>query len=336
MSSFLRIPYQEMLQRFENILIRHGFPEKSARQCALIFTNSSLDGIYTHGVNRFAKFIEDLLKGVIKVKAKPKKIASTAGIEQWNGNLGPGPLNAVFATNRVIQVAKKFSIACLALANTNHWMRGGTYGWQAAKEGYVFIGWTNTLANMSAWGARDNRLGNNPLVLAVPYGNEAIVLDMAMSQFSYGKMHSSKIKGEKLPLAGGYDTLGNLTDDPGEILKSERALPMGYWKGAGLSLLLDILATVLSGGLSVKEISALNTEHALSQVFIAIDISRLKNYPAIQDTIQAIIRDYLQSVPQNDLSEIIYPGQHSLKARTENMEKGIPVNKEIWNKIMKL
>jgi 3-dehydro-L-gulonate 2-dehydrogenase len=81
------------------------------------------------------------------------------GLEQWNGILGPGPLNAVYATERAMHLASAHGIGCVALGYTNHWMRGGYYGWQAAKKGFVFIGWSNTIANMPAWNAVDTRLG---------------------------------------------------------------------------------------------------------------------------------------------------------------------------------
>ena len=151
-----------------------------------IFTEISIDGIYTHGVNRFPRFIKYIKEGYVKPDATPSLENKFGGIEQWNGNLGPGILNALQVTGTVIYLADQYGIGCVALRNTNHWMRGGTYGWQAAKAGYVFIGWTNTIANMPAWGAKDAKLGNNPLVMALPYKNEAIVLDMAMSQYSYG------------------------------------------------------------------------------------------------------------------------------------------------------
>ena len=96
-------------------------------------------------------------------------------------------------------------------------MRGGSYGWQAAKKGYVFIGWTNTIGNMPAWGATDNRLGNNPLVIAIPFRDEAIVLDMAMSQYSFGAMELAEMKKEDFPYYGGYDVNGELTKDPSAI-----------------------------------------------------------------------------------------------------------------------
>ena len=129
---------------------------------------------------------------------------------------------------------------------------------------------------MPAWGAKDAKLGNNPLVMALPYKDEAIVLDMAMSQYSYGSLELSAMKGETLSVYGGFDTEGNLTKDPSAILASNAPIPVGYWKGAGLSLLLDLLATILSGGLSTHELSKKEVEYSLSQVFIAIDISKLE------------------------------------------------------------
>ncbi|MEJ7676228.1 MAG: Ldh family oxidoreductase [Chitinophagaceae bacterium] len=62
---------------------------------------------------------------------------------------------------------------------------------------------------MPSWGAKDSRLGNNPLIIAIPYKDEAIVLDMAMSQFSFGKMELKKIQGEELPVPGGFDENGD-------------------------------------------------------------------------------------------------------------------------------
>jgi 3-dehydro-L-gulonate 2-dehydrogenase len=215
-------------------------------------------------------------------------------------------------------------------------MRGGTYGWKAAGQGFVFIGWTNTCPNMPAWGAKDPRLGNNPFVIAVPYRNEAIVLDFAMSQFSYGKMDSYCNEGKKLPFPGGFNKLGELTTDPGEILESWRALPLGYWKGAGLSLLLDILATILSGGLSTHQISNCTSEYNVSQVFIAINIRNLHNYPSIGNSINQIIEDLRNSIPENETARIRYPGESVVKIREANLKNGIPVSTSIWEKILTL
>ncbi|MDB5222988.1 MAG: Malate/L-lactate dehydrogenase [Chitinophagaceae bacterium] len=325
-----------MFTEFHRILLSRGFTEENALRCAQIFTNNSIDGIYSHGVNRFATFIKMVDDGYVKPNNTPSLKSKHAGIEQWDGNLGAGPLNAMFATDIAITLSQQYGIGCVALSNTNHWMRGGAYGWHAAKKGFVFIGWTNTIANMPAWGAVDNRLGNNPLVLAVPFNNEAIVLDMAMSQYSFGSMELAKMKDEKLLVNGGYDTSGQLTNNPSEIIASKRALPIGYWKGAGLSLLLDILATILSGGSSTQEISKNKIEAGLSQVFIAIDISRLGNNSSISNLIDNIITDYHQSVTGDEKNKILFPGERVLQTRKNNLANGIPVIKNIWEEILQL
>jgi 3-dehydro-L-gulonate 2-dehydrogenase len=256
-------------------------------------------------------------------------------VEQWNGQLGPGPLNALVCTDRAIELANEQGMGCVAIANTNHWMRGGTYGWRAAKQGCAFIGWTNTIKNMPAWGGIDAKLGNNPLVIAVPYQQEAIVLDMAMSQFSYGALDLHVLRNQQLPVPGGYDKNGVLSTDPAAIRDSERTLPVGYWKGSGLSLLLDILAALLSGGFPVVDISKQNVENNLSQVFIAINLAKLKNFNSIPTLLQHIIDDYHQSIPDKN-SKVLYPGERVLSVREEHLMNGIPVIQKVWDDVMAL
>jgi 3-dehydro-L-gulonate 2-dehydrogenase len=332
----IRISKEKMKSEFSRILLKRGFTEENAEKCAEIFTLNSLEGVYSHGVNRFSRFVSYIGEGLIIPDAVPTLTHRAGSIEQWNGNLGPGPLNATFSTDRATRLARENGIGLVALANTNHWMRGGTYGWQAARKGYVFIGWTNTCPNMPAWGARDSRLGNNPFVIAVPYRDEAIVLDFAMSQFSYGKMETFKSEGKTLPYPGGFNRQDELTDRPDEILESWRALPMGYWKGAGLSLLLDILATILSAGRSTSQIGTCNTESGISQVFIAIELENLQNFPSIERSIDQIINDILNSEPAGETSRIRYPGENVITVRKENLREGIPVNREIWENIVAL
>ena len=335
-SKSLFISAEEMEKTFKRVLLKHDFPKKRAEECATIFTQNSIDGIYTHGINRFPRFVQYIQKGYVIPTAKPTIQHRFGGIEQWHGNLGPGPSNAVFATERAIKLAKKNGIGCVALSYTNHWMRGGAYGWQAAKAGFTFIGWTNTTANMPAWGATNAKLGNNPLVFAAPHGNEAIVLDMAMSQYSFGAMELAVMKNEKLSVVGGYDKDSNLTNEPSLILESWRSLPVGFWKGAGLSFLLDVLAAVLSSGLATHEISQKPAEMACSQVFIAIDMSKLANSSSISTTIDNIIADYKTSIPMQEQDKISYPSERVLATRHKNSAVGIPVLESVWKEVMGL
>lgn len=332
MHETVRITAEKMKDVFLSVLLKHQFEKERADVCAEIFTANSIDGVYSHGVNRFFSFVKLVEKGFVHPNSDPVKLHAANALEQWDGALAPGVLNAVKATDAAMQLAKNNGIGCVAVANTNHWMRGGYYGWRAAKNNFVFIGWTNTIANMPAWGATDAKLGNNPLVMAVPFKGEAIVMDAAMSQFSYGALELAKMKNETLPVDGGFNKNGEITKDPAEILETKRVMPVGYWKGAGLSLLLDILSAILSGGLSTREITQRKIEHAISQVFIAIDLQQLKNYPGINNCINTIISDYKQSIPNGD-EEILYPGERVLKNRKANLKNGIPVMKTVWDEI---
>lgn len=326
------VPAQQMQHTFNTILLKHGYTAGKAAKIAEVFTQNTIDGIYTHGVYRFPRFIQYSKQQLIDIHAAPTLKNKFNGMEQWDGNLGPGPLNAFHATEQAMRLSSEYGIGCVALANTNHWMRGGSYGWHAAKAGFVFIGWTNTTAIMPAWGAIDSKLGNNPLVLALPYKEEAIVLDMAMSQYSYGAMELAQLKGEQLSVIGGYNAEGQMTNDPTAILASRRPLPIGFWKGAGLSLLLDILAAILSGGKSVHEIAQREGECSLSQVYIAIDSSKMASAPVINKALDSIINDYHQSAAE-EKKRITYPGERVMQTRKSNLTNGITVLQKVWDEI---
>lgn len=103
-----------------------------------------------------------------------------------------------------------------------------------------------------------------------------------------------------------------------------------------MSLLLDVLATILSAGLSTHEISKLPVEYSMSQVFIAIDLSKLSNASLIHQSIGQIIDDYHQSVPASEKDSIRYPGERISSTVADNLEKGIPVAKNVWEEIKTL
>lgn len=332
----IRVSLADMKQEFQRVLLKVGFAPEQAALCARIFAETSLDGVASHGVNRFATFIEQIRKGYIKIEAEPERLAALGAWEQWDGHLGPGPLNAFTCTERALTLAREYGLGCVALRNTNHWMRGGTYGWHAAKAGFVFLAWTNTLPNMPPWGARETRIGNNPLVLAVPRSVGPVVLDMAMSQFSYGRLETARRRQEQLPLAGGFDLHGNLTRDPEAIITSQRPLPIGYWKGSGLSLLLDLIAALLSGGQTTYQIGQQVAEFNISQMFLAFDLSQTASATLADQVVNEVLADLHRAAPATSDDEILYPGERVLKTRRENKVKGIPVDPAIWQQILEL
>jgi 3-dehydro-L-gulonate 2-dehydrogenase len=325
----------QVVETLSNILVRLGFTHDRARLAAGLFADASRDGVYSHGINRFPRFVRALHNGIVNPKAVPELVSRFGALERWDGQLGPGMLNAYQCMQRAIELSHEHGIGCVALANTNHWMRGGNYGWQAAEAGAIGICWTNTMPNLPVWGATDPKLGNNPLVLAIPRKEGHIVLDMAMSQFSYGAIESYRRKGMMLPVPGGFTVEGELTTDPAAIEKSNRALPIGYWKGSGLALMLDLLASVLSGGRSTHEIPCdPERESSISQVFIAIDPSLLGASRVAEDIVNNTITDFHASKTASG-EPVRYPGEQVLKIRRTNLEHGIPIDAAIWEQVLR-
>jgi 3-dehydro-L-gulonate 2-dehydrogenase len=329
----MTVPFNQLKSEFKRVLLSLNFTEEKAEVCATIFAENSRDGVYTHGLNRFPTFVEYVKKGLVKPDAEATKENTFGSLEQWNGNLGAGILNARFCMGRAIELATENGISCVAIRNTNHWMRAGAYGWQAAEAGFIGICFTNTIANLPPWGGIDPRLGNNPLVIAIPRKSGHVVLDMAISQYSVGKLNQYKSNNLELPLPGGYDAEGNLSTSAAEILESQRLLPIGFWKGSGLSLVLDLLATVLSQGNSTAKVTKSENESGVSQVFICIEPGNSEHTAHL---IEEIIDYTKTSRPEHEGGSIFYPGENTLRTREKSLKDGVLVDDGIWEKVLGL
>jgi 3-dehydro-L-gulonate 2-dehydrogenase len=332
-----RIPIDEVQAILEGVLRKLGFSASRAENCAQLFAETTCDGVYTHGVNRFPRFAAMVRNGSIDVEAEPQLLAGFGALERWDGRKGPGNLNAQICMERAINLSREHGVGCVALGNTNHWMRGGSYGWQAAEAGVIGICWTNTMPNLPAWAGVEPSLGNNPLVIAIPRAGGHVVLDMAMSQFSYGALESYRRRGEMLPVDGGFDTAGKLTRDPAAIEQSQRPLPIGYWKGSGLSLVLDMMAAMTSMSTATHQLTTDSLqESGLSQVFMAMNPAALGDEARLQQIADEIIASLHRSRPAEEGKKLRYPGERVLQIRAENRKLGVPVEPVVWEQILKM
>lgn len=330
----LRIPFADLNRELKRVFSKLGFDAPDAALIARTMAENTCDGVASHGLNRVHMLVRQVEQGYVKVKARAEKAASFGAMEQWEGHSGPGVLNAHICSDRAMELAAGHGIGCVALRNTNHWMRGGTYGWKAANAGFIFVCWTNTKPNMPPWGGLGTRLGNNPFVLAVPRVDGPLVLDMAMTQFSYGKLETMQIRGETLQYDGGFDRNGELTREPEKILATELGLPIGYWKGAGLALMLDIMAAMLADGRSTYDIGKSPEECDVSQIYIAFNIAKIGRRELSQQILADTI-DYIRDVKlRHPGEEILYPGERALRTRKDNLANGIAVDEIRWRELL--
>ena len=150
----MRLAFDEIKSEIKRVLVKYGMPEEKAETCARIHTETAYDGVYSHGTNRVARFVNYIQKGWVDVNAEPSMEREFGALRVYNGNMGPGILNALYCADRAMELADQYGIGMVGIRNTTHWMRGGTYGLYAARKGYAAIMCTNTESCMPPWGGR--------------------------------------------------------------------------------------------------------------------------------------------------------------------------------------
>jgi 3-dehydro-L-gulonate 2-dehydrogenase len=103
----IRIPFPELKATIEKAFVRAGMPEARADTCARVHTETTCDGVNSHGINRVERFVEYIHSGLVDVHATPVLSLDLGAMEIYDGNLGPGILNALFAMDRATALAKE-------------------------------------------------------------------------------------------------------------------------------------------------------------------------------------------------------------------------------------
>lgn len=334
----LRIPVAEVKESVKKAFLNLGLSEEQADICTEIHVQSSVDGVESHGLNRIPRFAEYVQKGWVNVKGTPRQVGAKGAVENYDGELGIGITNAIFCADRAVELAKEHGIGCVALKNTTHWMRGGTYTWRMANAGFAGISWIATESCMPLWGSDEPSVGNNPFCIAIPREDGPVVVDMAMSQYAYGKLGVYRLAGKQLPYPGGFDKDGNLTSDPGMIEESKRVLPIGYWKGSSMALALDLAAAMMANGKCGSDLDAEGRGSCTGccQIFIAYDPYLFGSRDEIQSMVNRRIDAAHQAHPEKEGGHVSYPGENTMIRRAKSEELGVSVDETIWGQIQEL
>lgn len=330
----LYVSYDEAVRAMERGLLRY-LPEEEARRFAEIFAGNSLDGVLSHGMNRYPRYLSDMEKGLCDPHVtRAERVSGFGALEVWDAHFGVGPLIADQMAGRAVELAGAHGIACVSLRNNSHWLRAGRYALAIADRGMVAICLTNTCMNLAAWGTLEPSTGNNPIAMGIPRSKGSLVMDMAVSQYAYGKLELMAQQGKMLDTPCGYDCEGRETCDPAQIIKSGRMMPMAMWKGSALSIMTDLIASSLSLGRTSRMIGATAAgEKGMSQVFIAIHPASVVDMRAVEAQMEETIA-FLHSLPPHDGHSVRVPGENLAQIRARGLEQGIPVAEETWSLIL--
>lgn len=334
----IKVQFDVLKDTVKKAFLNMGMPEDKAEICAQIHCESSADGVESHGLNRIPRFATYVGKGWVDLKADPELVGRKGAAENYDGHLGIGITNAIFCGDRAVELAKEHGIGIVALRNTTHWMRGGTYAWRMAYKDMIGLCWISAESCMPMWGSDKISVGNNPLCLAVPRKKGPIVVDMSFSQYAYGKLGVYRLAGKQLPYPGGYDKDGNLTTDPGAIEETMRVLPIGYWKGSALAIALDMAAAMISNGKCGSDLDeeARGSCTGCSQVFIAIDPYLFGDVESLQAMLDRRVEAADNAHPVDERHPVKCPGEGTLERRKKSMAEGVNVDEQIWSQIQGL
>ena len=309
---------------------------QDARRFAEIFAGNSLDGVYSHGMNRYPRYLSDMQSGLCDAKVtQAERVSGLGGLEVWDAHFGVGPLIAQQMADRAIELARTHGIACVALRNNSHWLRAGRYGLMMADAGMMGLCMTNTCMNLVAYGAKEPSTGNNPITIAIPRRAGSLVMDMAVSQYAFGKLEIMAQEGGMLDTPCGYDTDGNLTNDPQKIVESGLMTPMALWKGSALSIMIDLMVSMLSLGRTSLAIGTpADGEKGMSQMFVCMNPAAVIDMDKAEAQMEKTIAFLNSLEPKDGVHGVHAPGENLERTRARNRERGIPVTEDTWQKIV--
>lgn len=340
MSPPIRVPPDDLRALSRQALEAFGLRPEDAEAAARVLVEADLLGIDTHGTKRLRAYVERIIRGGVNTAPAVTVIEKSPSIAIVDGDGALGPVVGTRALKEAMTRARAGGIAYVGCRNSNHFGAMAPYGLWACREGLVSIMGTNASTAMAPWGARELRMGNNPICFAAPRRDGPhFLLDFAQSIAARGKMRLAAERGEAIPEGWALDADGNPTTDPEAGLKGF-VLPIGEHKGYGLALAVDLLAGVLSGGAFADGVASMWAEESgpqkVSHFFILIDPDRVLGLDAYFDRIEAFAGRIKGARPIDPERPVLLPGEIEAESYAEREAHGIPLDEELYGIICAL
>lgn len=341
------VPADDLITLAARAFENAGFSATDAATTADHLVMMDLMGITTHGVHRVEQYLKRVRAGVVNPTAAITIEDKAPAIAVVNGNNGQGQVVGQRALDLVLEKVRETGLAYVAVRNSGHFGGTASYGLKAAEAGIILMSGTGASPAMAPFGGRDLKTGNNPFGFAAPRllgaaatrdGDPPFILDMATSVAARGKMRKLRDAGAPMPLGWALDKDGNPTTDPQAGLDGFIQF-MGGYKGYGLTLMVDMLSGLLSGGRYLDQTRQMWDEdgpQGTAHFFLALDPARLLGVDAYNTRMADFCGRIKTSAPFTPDGEVLLPGEIEMRNVANRRGNGIPVPLTTLGKIREL
>ena len=320
---------------------RMGSATEEADMVADHLVRANLAGHDSHGVGMLPAYVRLLQDGLLVPNQTPHTVLDSGALLVIDARRGFGQRMAAEAVQRAIARARETGACVLALRNSAHIGRVGTYGELAARAGMAFTAFVNvadTRDVVAPWAGVEARFGTNPFCTAVPGAGgdgdgPSLLLDMATTTIAAGKARVAYNKGVPVTEGALIDANGQPTTDPAGFIRDRTGamLPFGRHKGSGLAVMCEIMAGAIGGGQRVDQPTRGGVLN--SMLATVIDLSRLGDPAEIVQGIEATKAHIRSSRVAPGFDEVLLPGEPERRAAEARGRVGIEVDDTTWQDI---
>ena len=308
------------------VCARAGVPEADARLIADTLVQADLWGHQSHGVLRLGWYLARLRTGAMRAVTTPEFVMDSGAVAVVDGHDGVGQVLAAFAMKAAIARAKAHGIGAVGVRDSNHFGTAMYYSLMAPREGCVAFLTTNASPAMAPWGGREKRVGNNPWSIAAPAGRHApMVMDIANTGVARGKVYLARQRGEAIPEGWAINAAGAPTTDAQEAIDG-LILPMAAHKGYVISMMMDMLAGVLTGsgfGTQVNGPYLADRQSHCGHLMIAMDIDAFQPEAEFAVRMEQLVAS-IKAVPvAKGFDEVFYPGEIESRNDAKHRAEGL-------------
>lgn len=324
-----------------SVLVASGVAARDARTCAVCLVEGDLRGQRAHGLSRLPAYVRRIDAGGLDPSASPRVVRHSAVSALIDGGNGLGPVVMSMATETAIVKAKESGMAWVGAFRSNHAGAGGVYVQRVVDAG--LIGIFGAVANsnqLAPWGGVEALLGPNPIAIGIPAGDEpSVILDMATTTVSFGTVRQRAASGQPLPEGWLMDRDGAPVTDP-RSLTGATLVPIGGYKGYGLSLAIAALAGTLNGARwgsdLVDHYEDQVTPTNTGQFIFALDPGLFRDRPAFERDLDVRLREIRASRPMKSVDRVLIPGERSADRRSRTLGEGIEIADQLLNELRQL